>query len=187
MTTFRKLPGFPSDGSEVFPIGAGGSRGSWSGHSEGAIVEFESTGPGAKWAGNFQPGHGGWEGIVSHPDDVHVLVITKGQGYLVNPSTKAIVDRLTGIQCVLDLPGLLVISDGITLRAIGNSGTRWQSNRIAWDEIRNLRVVDGVLTGEASGPGDGTWSEFSLNLETGAVSNSYYEKTMQRSVEIIKD
>lgn len=187
MLTFRRLPGFPDEGIETVPIGAGGLKGGWSGHSEGMIVEFESTKLGVKWIGNFQPGSGSWNGIVGHPNKKNILVVANGQGYLVDPLSREVADRPNDIQCVLELPGLLVISDGITLTALGESGAQWQSERIAWDEMRNLRVVDGILLGEASGPGDKTWLEFSLDLASGEVTHSHYEKTMKTAKKITEN
>ncbi|WP_374368853.1 hypothetical protein [Dongia sp.] len=165
---FEILPGFPTTGPLPQAIGNGES---WGGHSEGFVVRFYPS-SGAPWVGNFKPWASGaylWHGVAEHPDGQHLIVVARGMAYLVdpeNPESAKYVDA--NIQHVISLPelGAVLISDGLSFTAIRKDGVWWESDRISWDEFRNIRIENETLHGDASSP-DETWWPFSLDLLTG--------------------
>jgi hypothetical protein len=157
MTSYEILPGLPAYGPMAVPFGAGGWTGAWSGHSEGFVVRFD---PGTReaWVANFQPGCGGWEGVLEHPNGKHLIVLSRGQGYVVDPLTRQLILNLSAnIQHVIELPELhaVVFCDGLGFEAIKSDGIWWRSPRIAWDEIRNIRVVRNNPAGSSVHAGGG--------------------------------
>jgi hypothetical protein len=186
MPRYEVLPGLQPEGPMAVPFSAGTSA--WGGHREGLVVRFYPNANEA-WVGNFQPGYGGWEGVVQHPDGQHIVVLSRGQGYVVEPDTRQLVLTFPGsIQHVVELTELraIVFCDGLRFEAIRSSGIWWSSQRISWDEIRNIKVVGRVLRGEASTPTvDGNqWVPFTLDLMTGQCKDGIYERQMRRAIPI---
>jgi hypothetical protein len=192
MLRYEVLPGLPAHGAMAIAFRAGEWRGAWSGHSEGLVVRFDPY-KGESWVGNFQPGFrrsgsgsdsGGWEGVLEHPNGQHLIIIARGQGYVVDPETRRLVLTFSGnLQHVIPLPEFdaILFCDGLGFEAIKARGLWWRSPRISWDEIRNINVDGGVLRGEASTPtADGNrWAPFTLDLMTGRCEDGVYEHEMR--------
>jgi hypothetical protein len=83
MTNFRRLPGLPAYGplATAFPP-------EWGSHArEGLVVELVAN-DGEVWVGNFQPGLGGVNDVLRHPNGRDALVISNGTLWSVNPTTR---------------------------------------------------------------------------------------------------
>jgi hypothetical protein len=79
------------------------------------------------------------------------------------------------VALVVPPRNLLVIGcNGIWLEAWENSGLRWRSRRISWDGIRDIRIENGKVKGEAWSPIDNVDYPFEVNLATGAVDGGSY-------------
>ncbi len=187
MPRYEVLPGFPAYGSVPLPIGSGEA---WGGHSEGLVVQFY-TNHGEAWVGNFQLGSSGCQAVLEHPDGQHLVVVARGQGYLVDPEIPSQVSRLSDyIQHIVSLPerSAILISDGLGFEAINKDGVWWQSERISWDEIRNIEVQGPFLRGEASKPTlkGNEWYPFTLDLDTGHCADGIYSKTMQSAIRVTR-
>jgi hypothetical protein len=183
MPRYEILPGLPGLGPLPLPFGAGGSIGGWSGHGEGFVVRFDPQ-EGRPWVGNFQPGNGsvGWEGVLEHPNGKDVIVVARGQGYVVDPEAQQLVSIISGyIEHVIRLPelGAVAIFDGLGIEAINYDGRWWRTQRISWDEIRNIKVEGTILRGEASTPDGQEWAPFTVDLMTGECKDGIYEETMR--------
>lgn len=188
MPRYEVLPGLPAYGPMALPLSAGGWTGSWTGHREGLVVRFHPNASEA-WVGNFQPGSGGWEGVLEHPNGQHLIVVARGQGYVVDPEAHQLVSTFSGdIQHVIPLPelGAIAFSDGLGFEAIKKEGIWWQSPRISWDEIRNIKVEGTILRGEASAPtADGNeWVPFTVDLLTGRCEDGIYKDQMRRAIPV---
>jgi hypothetical protein len=128
------------------PFGAGGLHGAWGGHSEGLVVSFDPY-RSESWIGNFQPGagrsvSGGWEGVLEHPNGQHLIVVARGQAYVVDPETRQLVTTFSAsIQHAIPLPDFDAIPscDGLLFEAIKGSGLWWQSPRMLWDEVKKYQ------------------------------------------------
>ena len=181
---YEILPGLPAYGPMAVPFGAGGWTGAWSGHSEGLVVRFY---PDLRetWVANFQAGSGEWQGVLEHPNKKDLIVLSRGQGYVVDPESRALVLTLAGnIQDAIELPELdaIIFCDGLGFEAIKSDGIWWRSPRISWDEIRNIRVAGTILRGEASTPVadvNNAWVPFTLDLTTGQCEDGVYERDMR--------
>jgi hypothetical protein len=189
MLRYEVLAGLPPYGPMAVPFGGGGWTGSWVGHSEGTVVRFHPHTRDA-WIGNFQPGSaGGWEDVLEHPNGQHIIVLSRGQGYVIDPETRQLVLTFPReIQHVVELPKLQAIafSDGLCFEAIRSDGIWWQSPRISWDEIRSIKVDGTILRGEASAPSaDGNdWVPFTLDLMTGQCEDGIYEFQMRGAIPV---
>jgi hypothetical protein len=150
----RILPA--ADGSLPIPFGASGTR-------EALLVGFVAAS--GKWVGSFARGASP-TGIDAALHDVGALtvVIASGDAYLVDRETQLLAHEiLSGIDAVLShADGSLTLSDGSFLYTIGRDGSVTRSARIAWNGIRALCEIDGVIHGEAYSARERGWSEFQL-------------------------
>lgn len=171
MTAFEKLPGLPPYGPEAMPFSATG-QGT---HREGLVVRFTAD-DGSSWSGNFQPGIGQFEAILRHPDSRRVVVVARGQAYVVDPNNSSKWECFGGsIETVLRIRELnaLVFGNGLWFELVGAYGTIWQSRRISWDGMRDVSIQGLTLTGK-SWFYDGTWSDFTVDLVEGTVTGGSY-------------
>jgi hypothetical protein len=127
--------------------------------------------------GNFQPGMTDYSAVFPHADGVSLIVIAGGQAYVIYPAERRLVTVFGGdFDVALTVPALstLVFGNGVRLEAWDRSGLRWQTRRISWDGMRELRIEDGKIKGEAWSPLDDCEYPFSVDLATGAVEGGSY-------------
>jgi hypothetical protein len=173
MERFRVLPGLPATGPLPEQFSSTG-RGT---HREGFVVAFSPEGN-PTWVGNFQPGVTDYFSVLLHPDGKSVIVIAGGQAYVINPEERRLLAIFGGsIDIVLAVPfrGLLVTSNGVWLEAWDNSGLRWQSRRVSWDGMQNVRIDNDKVRGEAWSPFDDREYPFAVDLTTGTVEGGSYD------------
>jgi hypothetical protein len=141
-------------------------------HRGGGVVAFEE---GGGWVGNFQAGLGGATELAEHPNRRDVVVVAAGQAYQVEPATRRLVGTFGGqIQFTLALPDLqlFVTGNGLWFDAIGRAGPVWRTRRLSWDDMRDVRVLEGRIVG--LGWDLQTWVPFEVDLLEGtAVGGGY--------------
>ena len=145
-------------------------------HREGFVVRFHRSTEDS-WVGNFQGGLGECEGVCSEPGSGHLIVISAGQAYVVDPEARALVRTFGGGIChVISVPDLdlLVFENGTWFEALGASGRAWKTRRLSWDGFRGMCVAGSSLSGEAYTPMGDTWCAFRVNLETGEAEGGSY-------------
>lgn len=181
MLRYQVLQGLPADGPMAVPFGA-------SGHREGLVVCFNPE-TGEAWVGNFRRGYGGWEGVLVYPDGKHAIVVSSGEGYVVDPGTRELVHVFAhSIQYAIELPHLqaVVFWNGLMFEAIRSDGIWWTSPRVSWDEVRAIKVDGAILRGEASSPvaDSNAWVPFALDLLTGHCEGGVYNRDMRRAIPV---
>src|SRR5262245_21909079 len=115
--SFEILPGLPPYGPDAEPFTATGQAA----HSEGFVVRIRSI-DGSSWVGNFQPGLGRLTEVHAHPNDRELIVIIRGQGYLVDPGDRAKREYLgSQIEAAIVVPDppMIIFGNGLRLEAIG--------------------------------------------------------------------
>jgi hypothetical protein len=164
---FRILPSLPPYGP--LPVQFSATKSGM--HKEGLAVEFypDSATP---WVGNFQRGVSQFDRVLDHPDEMLVVVIAGGQGYIVDPSTRSQLASLgVDIDCVFDIPSpkQLIIGNGLWFESHSEYGRQWKTPRISWDGMRSVTLAGDELRGEAWTPLGERWVPFSLNIRSGRV------------------
>ncbi len=169
MSTFEELAGLPGSGPWPEQFSATG-RGT---HREGFVVKFVPD-RGASWIGNFQPGLTSLHGVYRHPNRHHLLVVSGGQGYVVDPETRALIQTVGGaIQSVhihADHELLLLDHQGIAFEAIGRTGRAWRTRRLSWDGFGDLKIGRNEIVGKGWNAVDKRWQPFSVDVRTGRSS-----------------
>ncbi|MBI3450466.1 MAG: hypothetical protein HY049_16310 [Acidobacteria bacterium] len=130
--------------------------------------------------GNFQRGGSGTDVVAVHPDCSQVVVVSRGQAYVVNPAARSAVtlrsNAITQLYRVDELRLLIFDQQGIRYEALGPDGIRWQTRRLSWDGFRGIVVAGATLSGEAWNAIDHAWNSFSVNLHTGAAEGGAYNR-----------
>ena len=124
---------------------------------------------------------------MEHPNGKDLIVVARGQGYVVDPEAQQLVSRISGyIEHVIRLPefGAVAFFDGLGIEAINYDGLWWRTKRISWDEIRNIKVEGTILRGEASTPDGKEWAPFTVDLMTGECKDGIYEETMRQAIRV---
>src|SRR5687767_1017879 len=167
MKCFKVLPGLPSSGPMYIPFSATGLAR----FSEGLVVEFQPP-TGDSWVGNFAKGLTQFSIAMLHPNGEAVVVVSGGQGYVVDPITQALVNTFGGqYENAIAVPErqLLLFQSPFDFIAVNPSGRLWETRRLAVDGFRSVRVDGGKLIGEASEIDD-TWTPFEIDLGSGKVN-----------------
>lgn len=162
MPDFRELTGLPAYG----PIPLQFSSTGQGTHREGFVVEFL---PGTKesWIGNFQPGLSSYNCVITHPDGQRVIVISGGDVYVVEPSTKKVEEMFGGtveFAAFASAIKALVFGNGLWFEIVYVNGSRATTRRISWDGMARIEIVGDQLRGEAYDPMSGSVTPFEVNL-----------------------
>jgi hypothetical protein len=187
---FEKLNGLPPYGPMYIPVTINDEPF----YSEGFVVKFFKSND-EEWVANFQPGWTNYDKIFDFPEHNVVVVIAGGQGYIMNPDEQKpkMTFGITITDVIQHENGSLICSDDINILIMDNkTGEFWQSDRISWDGIRNLKISNNILHGQAYDPTNAEipWSEFTLNLETkqiiGGTFREFVSRNKMSSTSVIK-
>ena len=108
-----------------------------------------------------------------------MLVVTRGQGYVVDPERRALRELLGDgfIQGAMEVAEAqqLVLHDGVHLTLLGPQGVHWTSRRVSWDGIWELRVENGVVQGLSWDAINEIAVPFQVDLATGVARGGGYQ------------
>src|SRR5436190_13065877 len=124
------LDGLPSYGPMYVPVSESGEQFSF----EGFVVRFYKS-DGSEWVANFRPGWTDCNLVVDYPDSNRIIVVAKGQGYIMTPDKEIPIDTF-GVDikdAIKTEDNKIILVDDIYVRLIDDRGTLWQSERISWD------------------------------------------------------
>lgn len=147
-------------------------------YSEGFPVRFYKS-DGTDWVANFKPGWTDLKIIYELKDTANLLVIACGTCYILNPDEiKPISIFGVGYSTVLNAPdGRLILQDQTDLTIIEPDGTHWDTERISWDGLAEIKVENNLVSGLAYNPMHEVdeWIEFKYDLDTKTLTGgSYY-------------
>jgi hypothetical protein len=164
MHSFKILPGLPASGELPVQFSETGMGT----HREGFVVEFTPP-SGLAWIGNFQGGVSGVSDVLEHPDGSSLIIIARGQAYIVSPENRTLLGTFGGtIESAIPVTaqGFIIFGNGLWFEAYGAAGCLWRSRRISWDGMRALSLKTDHLSGEAWSIED-VWLPFVLDIYNG--------------------
>lgn len=147
-------------------------------YSEGFPVRFYKT-DGTDWVANFQPGWTELKQIIEFEKTQNLLVVACGTCYLMNPNdTKPIEVFGVGYSGIFKASNdRLILQDQVDLTIIEPDGTHWNTERISWDGLVEIKVDNHFVTGLAYNPMHDAdeWVEFKYDLNAkNLTGGSYY-------------
>lgn len=170
---YEILAGLPSYGPMYIPVSDTGEPF----FSEGFVVRFYKKDD-TDWVANFEPGWTDMSLVADFPDANRIVVVAKGQGYVMLPEEHKPVDTF-GVTIKHSLraeTGELVLADDDSVWIIGKEGNVWRSERISWDGFADLKLQSNILTGLSYDPTDDNekWCPFTIDLVTKEITGGSY-------------
>jgi|JRYL01.1.fsa_nt_gb hypothetical protein len=177
---FQELRGLPAHGpaAKSFPVGWGNLG------REGKVVEF-LVAEGA-WVGNFRPGIGGLDLARVCTGCERILVIARGDAWIVDPDKRSAEPLLPAVDQLLDVPhggGWILCRQGLALARLVGTRLAWHTRRLSWDGIDRLRIEGDRIVGSAWNPFEQGWHDFSVDLQTGMSTGGSYASAADDSWE----
>lgn len=147
--------------------------------SEGFVVRFFKS-DGTDWVANFNPGWTECVFIKGYTDSESIIVIANGTGYLIDCENKKLIKILGfSINNILEIDDdFFLISDDTGVQIINDKGIYWESPRISFDGIKDIKINNNILTGLSYDPmcDFDDWSKFKINLITKEIEGGSYRK-----------
>jgi len=173
MNDFEMLPGLPATGPWPVQFSATGQGL----HREGFVVRIRPH-HGEPWVGNFQPGIVGYRAVYPHPNGQHLIVISGGEGYVIDPETKSLVEAvwrtITSVHVYARQEMLVLNRQEVAFFSIGRGGRVWHTRRLSWDGFRNVEFRDGEIIGDGWDAPNQAWHPFRVDVRTGRSSGFAY-------------
>jgi len=180
--TFEILPGLPPYGPPALPFPESG----YHAFSEGLVVRFDTATNGV-WTGNFQRGLSKFDKVIAHPNSRYVIVISGGDGYVIDPELQKAVQKFGGYLTYFESlrePEMFLFGDNNSFSAFGRDGELWSSGRLSWDGFRDILCDGSTLRAEAYSPMGDLWYPFELDLLTGIATDAIYPLEMATAARI---
>ncbi|MBD0372901.1 MAG: hypothetical protein ICV60_18800 [Pyrinomonadaceae bacterium] len=165
----EELPPAPASINHVyFPLATEG------GGKDGITVKV-SPYEGQPWLGTFafrDDSQQASTGVFSHPDDLSLCVVSRGQGYIVRadePRVWSLIQTCYPIFDVRAVPEarLLLFADLTAISAYGPKGVVWTTPRLSWDGLKITHVTSTHIKGLAWDSPQNREVEFIVDLKTG--------------------
>lgn len=148
-------------------------------YSEGLVVRIYKS-DGSEWVANFRYGWTDCSLVVDYPESNRLVVIAKGQGYIMTPDQQTPIETF-GVDiksAIVTDDKKIVLVDDIYIGIIDDNAVVWQSERISWDGIKDVKLQDNILTGLSCDPMDRIteWVPFSIDLDTKEIIGGSYRR-----------
>ncbi|MFC7667512.1 hypothetical protein ACFQT0_09025 [Hymenobacter humi] len=170
---YEVLAGLPPYG----PMAVSVPQGEYEDGSEGYVVRFYQP-DGSSWVANFAPGLSNFSMVLDYPDTDRTIVIASGEGYVMAVDQEKPLSTFGGaVKSVFATGhGEVALVDDLCVVVVSSTGELWQSERIAWDGIKDVVISGRKLMGWAYDPTDSIreWKSFAIDLDTKEVWGGSY-------------
>ncbi len=127
------------------------------------------------WVGSFAWGElspNAASGVFSCPSKSELLVVARGEAYIVNVNdpSKYLHLKLLPVMGVLAIreASMLVLYDYTRLEGYGADGRCWQTPSLSWDGLRKVKHDGCYVVGEGWDAPQGKWIPFRVNAIDGS-------------------
>ena len=151
----------------------GAMKGGW---VDGLGVEFYPQ-EGGPWYGTFARGNLSKNAVSfagSCPDRIRAMVISKGEGYLVNVGQPNECEEIP-LRPVMVVKSdtdrqIIIVWDFCRMLCIDQNGIRWRTSSISWDGIKDVTVHGNEIRASVWDAPNSCFSTAFINLVTGIVN-----------------
>ena len=135
---------------------------------------------GTEWVANFQQGLTDLKQVIELKNTQNLLVIANGTCYLMNQNdTQPISVFGVGFNNIFKASkNRLVLQDQTDLTVIESDGSHWNTERISWDELKEIKVENNIVTGLSYDPmyDADEWVPFTYDLDTRTLTGGSYHR-----------
>jgi hypothetical protein len=174
---FQVVSGLPPYGPLAIPFPRSGR----STHFEGFVVRFVRV-DGSDWTGNFLPGLTNYSDAFMHPDRRRVLIVSRGDTYLVDPEDPDSYETLPGwVQNHIWSPDhrhLILDDAGLRLTILADDGSRRSTRRFSYDGLAELATDGTTVRGLAYEPCHDSWQPFTVDIASCEVEGGTYNEPL---------
>ncbi len=124
------------------------------GGRDGILVKVRPE-RGLSWYGTFAFGQvtpKGISGIFTTPGRDRLCVVSRGEGYIVSAESPTVWEAVPTTPIIDVRPiraqRIIVFADHTTLIGYGETGIKWKTERLTWDNLRIIEVTDAFIKGE---------------------------------------
>lgn len=166
----RLVEGFEGIDDNRFYYPGGSPRGG----SNGVILRFKTDGT-ASWTGVFGFGRFGHTGVYTHPNGTDIVVVSRGDGYVVDPMSNSTVREIPLIP-ILEVTALieeklLFLHDFRRIICIDIHGLRWRLDFDLTDEMYFHGQIENNLLVKVWFPNLQRFEMARIDVETGDCLN----------------
>lgn len=133
---------------------------------------------GTNWYASFQSGCSEFSGVYQHPNRVDLIIISNGQGYIVNPENQQLLEIFGGeiTEAIEFIDSYAILfQDPSGFICYDETGFLWHNQEFPSISIRQLYVKRILLMGECQRSTNTDWEPFWLNVKTGEVRLEKYD------------
>lgn len=148
-------------------------RASTNGGNDGLTIKVISPN-GESWIGIFEFGKisgNGISGIFTTPNTDIICIVAKGAGYMVSTSNPLNWEQVKSIPIMDVRPikshNLLIFADYTELVAYNDTGIKWRTERLAYDNLKIIEITEDFIKGEYWNISNDSNDTFKVNIETG--------------------
>jgi len=146
------------------------------------------------WVGSFAWGNlspNAASGVFSCPSPSELLVVARGEAYIVNvddPSEHWHL-KLIPVMGVVAVPevSMIVLFDFTKLEGYGTSGRCWQTPSLSWDGLRNVKRDGQYVIGEGWDSPNDKWVPFRVNAVDGSFTGGASPELLKAFAAATKD
>lgn len=172
---YEILESLPAYGPMYIPVTENGKSFS----SEGFVIRFFKS-DGTNWVANFKEGWTGLNAVYEFDNQANILIIAGGTCYIMNPEKQTPVKVFgVGYQTVIIAhQNRLILQDSTELTIIEANGEIWHTERISWDDIKELNIEGEFVHGLSFNPmsDKDEWIEFVVDLEKRNVKGGSFRQ-----------
>ncbi|NEO87834.1 MAG: hypothetical protein F6J87_26795 [Spirulina sp. SIO3F2] len=134
---------------------------------------------GTSWQAEFKSGDSEFSNVYQHPNREDLIVVSGGQGYVVNPETQQKTETFGGeITHAIELRSAhqILFKSGHQFIVYNVQGLLWKQIIPMLHELRQLNDEGrSILTGEQKATADADWQPFWMNTDTGQTYSEKYD------------
>lgn len=152
-------------------------------YSQGYAVRFYREDH-TDWVANFKPGVSKFNYVHELPNN-NLIIIAGGTCYIINPEETQPVSKFGGEYggLLLSSDGRIVLPGSTCITILETNGADWDSERISWDGLKDLKIEGSIVTGLSFDPmyDRDVWVKFTYDIDTKTlVGGSYTYSTYYR-------
>lgn len=172
-SSFELLAGLPPYGDPAIPFPPEWGRLG----REGTVVRLHSN-TGQTWIANLQRGIEGITDAFAHPDGRRVVVLSRGDLWLLDPDNRSAESAGVAIEAawLVSAPSGFVFSrQGFAFLRLAPEGILWHTRRLSWDGFDAVELTSTHIRGKAWNAIDDLWNDFEVDLVTGRSTGGGFD------------